>query len=230
MKINIKEFNNDGLVEWKSRYDLAVTEKRNTFDLEFLQDAKYTSDLGLEIEIENKPFTTREGFIKFITEALDLKKNRYLHQKKAFWTWLASLYFETITKKKKDGSFEVRAIQWYYAGDPGGTGRKNRHAIQFACRIYVNSPSYAIVALTGKPYNASDLYDRLGDQRQFMLNRTLIAVIYEIYHGTDEIVRKNIRRFFKVLKQISMTRDVESMSGTEIMALLPEDIKGHLKK
>ena len=228
MKINIREFNKEGIIEWKNRFDLATSEKRNTFDSEFLRDPKYTFDLGLEIEMKNSSFRTRVEFIKCLTQALDLKKNRHLFHKKAFWTWIASFYFETITKQRKDGTFDVRSIQWYFAGDPGGTGRQNRHAIQFACRIYDNSPNHASVALKGAPYKTGEIYDRLGDQREFMLNRTLMSVLYQIYHNNENEARATIRRFFRVLKQLSMTLDIESMDEKQIMTLLPDDIKEHL--
>ena len=230
--IRIRAFNKEGLVEWKRRYEMAKDEKRNTFDLDFLQDPKYTHELGLEIDMERKNFRTRLAFIKYIAETLQIRNNRHLYYNKSFWIWLTSYYFDTITPRKRNGILKVKAIQWYYAGDPGGTGRLNRGAIDFPCKIYDNSPEFAVVALTGAPHESSDLCDRLGDQRSFMLNRALITVLHRLFHNTNELVRKKVRRFFQVLKQISMTRDIERFSADEIMELLSEvsrDLVEHLE-
>lgn len=227
--MRIREFNKEGLIEWKRRYDLAVAEQRNTFDIDFLQDPRYSYELSLDKNIENLNFKTRLGHIGYLTKALETRQNRHLYYRKSFWIWLSAFYFDTVTERDRKGKLKVKKIQWYYSGDPGGTGRLNRGALDFACKIYDNSPEFAVVALTGPPYRSNDLYDRLGDQREFMLNRSLMCVLHQLFHNTEERNRSKARRFFKFLRQVSLTTDVEALTVEEIMEIIPEDLTEHLK-
>lgn len=231
MKTPIRSFNSKGI---QAFYNF-LTDARDG-DISPLREDILTSGYLTEIvipsvEIEAKEFLTKEEMTIYlydkITNVGDIPfKNR------GMWTWLAAFYFESICPVRKD----KRKIQEdaKYILNTEHWGRYYRHLLAIPVRLYYELGSLSMIYLAGTPDKHGDIIEQLASRQEIAANPGLIEAVTSLYWDNEKQKIKRgarnksgrgvLRRFAtNIVPQFQMTYDLNSMSGDEILSLLPSE-------
>jgi hypothetical protein len=225
----VRIYNKIGMNEVEKTIQACAATSSNLFTDEFLSDPRYSSELDLGIEIERRPFRTRYELASYLVGQLELTTNRRLHMIDGLWTWIATFYFDAITSRRKNGTLRVGSMDKYIAKHLSMSGRKQRHAIHQPCRLIQELGEVALTVLDVPPHGMGDLYDGLGDHREVIFNHNFHELLTYLFYDTARMRKRpsandrdKIRRFFQLMKQINMTRDIEIMGLGDFLNAIPD--------
>jgi hypothetical protein len=148
------------------------------------------------------------------------------------WTWLAAYYFDSIWKPKKknngvgeDARYILNTEDWnkYY-----------RHLLASSFYFHKKLGPLAKIYLAGKADENGDLHESLASRQEIATCKATIEAATFLYWDEGKqsikIGARNkdgegvLRRFAKAtIPQFQMTYDFNSMSGKEVIKLLPKE-------
>src|SRR5262245_17624970 len=78
-----------------------------------LTSAEHSEPLGVEIEVQDRDFTTRRDWAKSIHEKFEGKGLKNVERDVGLWAWLALFYVKRLLPSKKNGRRKVgEAALW----------------------------------------------------------------------------------------------------------------------
>lgn len=201
-----------------------------------LTDNQLTSTFEYEIIISPKLFSNRfelaayfnnmfckEGSCTFASIARD----------KGLWTWLSLMFFDSISKIKKDGTWKGGDIANWIPHFQDWK-RYYRHLLAGPSRIYnAHSTESEItkVILLNPPDTPGDIYEQLASRMEYATNPSVLKTAGKLYMNKEEQHKRgaagkgagSVRRLTKVLAQLDVTWDLYSLTEDEIIDMLPSE-------
>lgn len=188
-----------------------------------------------EGQIEQHRFHTRLELARYLDNALSGLGNDSLEMDVHLWSWLSLFYFDQVCPAEKNG---VRRPGRDYRhilepGYPYG----HRHLI---CGSYLVYSTYGLheelsrlLLCTPLPIE-NKFHHELAVRQNFITNRGILEAAHKLYfdESTNKpkrgaTVKKKIPgtlyRFIDVIQQYDLTYDLYSMSGEEVLDLLPPE-------
>lgn len=199
---------------------------------QLLTDAYWSAKLQINIEIEMCPLTTRANAGRYLHEKLQPLSNSRIDSNVPLWSWLSLYFFDELCPVRKDGSRKV--------------AEECRYILNLDYRLYYRH------LLLG-PYTAYRLYgesiplllyegvDQMGEayrelscRQNLLSNRGVIEAANELYYDEKRNQLKrgaavtkpkagSLRRFIDVVQQLDLTYDLHSMTGEQVLDLLPSE-------
>ena len=235
MKVNIHQFNKEGVLVFRSYLDGLRAQTIEEIPADFYKDRKYCIPLSDEVLIDIQKFDSKEEMVRYLYPKLRRVNIDNLYYHSPLWSWLAAVFFNSICYKDINGKYNVGASSRYIL-DSSEYKRYYRHLIASPIRLYheLNNDSLSVFYLYGKPYIQGDIYEQLASRQEFATIHSILETCKILYW--DEFNNKpktgvadknnpdNLRRLLSsVLPQFQMTYDINAMNGYQILELLPKE-------
>ena len=197
-----------------------------------LDDPKTSEAVENGVIIHNQRFARRLDAAIYLDDALSGIETDGIETDIHLWSWLSLFYFEQVCPLVKNGTRRP--------------GRDYRHILEPGYRYGHNHlicGSYLVYTIHGLGHRLSALllytplniesgfHHQLAQRQSIISNRGVMETAYLLYFnqraGTPKsgsFVKKkpgNLYRFIDVLQQFDLTYDLYSMSGYEILEILP---------
>lgn len=152
--------------------------------------------------------------------------------KSGLWTWLAYIWFDQLAPVRNDGLRDIKEDAKYICSSDYRD--YYRHFIAGTYSIYsLHGRDNSRIFLYSRVYEHNDFIEQFAS-RQFIISYpNIVEAITRLYldadtnnpkRGAQSRNRKgNIRRFVSIIQQFELTYDIYSMSGEQILNLLPDE-------
>lgn len=235
MILKIRQFNADGLSLFSNHLEEVKLRIQDRLPHDFITDNTYSVELADDINIEIKQFENKSDFITYLYPLVKRIRIDNLYYRSTLWSWLAAAYFDTLCPQLDDGSRKVESLDRYIL-NTNQWNRYYRHLIASPLRLYheINDENLSKIYLTGKANRHGDILEQLASRQEIATVEGILEAVMLLYWDTNKNRPKlgvtnrnkegNIRRFAgSVLPQFQMTYDLNSMSGEDILRLLPQE-------
>jgi len=199
---------------------------------ELLTDAYGSAKLQTSVEIEGRQFGTRLVAAGYLYERLGSILNSRIDSDVLLWSWLSLYYFDELCPMRKDGSRRVGEDCRYILDLD--YRRYYRHLLLgpfIVYRLYAgNIPLLLWEALD----QMGEAYRELSCRQNLLSNRGVIEAANTLYYDDKKAQLRrgaavrtpkggSLRRFIDVVQQLDLTYDLHSMTGEQVLNLLPKE-------
>lgn len=233
-KTKLRSLNADGMEKYKKALQELREKKCSEIPSSLLLDSRYSNEVEEDIFIEQMPFKSKKEICIYLAEAIQLGRNTKFYFDTGLWSWLSLFYFDFVCPKHQDDSWKIREDHWYIAAHPKIAYRYYRHCFAYPCRAYVEMGNAAEALLLGPISKNTELAELFGGSKEIAYSTNIVRVASKLY--MDERTKKikrgavsrnphsgGIRRFTKVINQLALNFDLETMSFDEIYNILPQE-------
>ena len=190
---------------------------------------------------DGRKFTSRYEFGKYLCEALtSINRDLLLSpENDNLWAWINALYFQQLALK------EVRKSEHYLCTRKGSIGSKlHRNAARTAYEIVSIHGELGSFALQQPMQTHGQLLESLSASQTVVRNRSFFSAASKIYVNANGKLKRgysskpkkpkdrkpgdlkgkgSVRRLPGVLKRLDLTYDIESLSGDQLVEMLPSE-------
>jgi hypothetical protein len=233
----VREFNEAGIEKFRNYLiSLRETGVSEILLTELLSDETYTNIFLNKIEIEPQNFPTKFAFAEYMHEKVSGISPDKKYRNVGMWTWLAAYYFENVCPSDKNGIKKVGADSRYILNG-NEWDRIFRHLLAGPVMIYDLHHANSIILLYNPVDESGDFLAQLMGRQEIGTNRGVIEAAKILYWDAEKKRPKRgssaqehksgtLRRFVDVLQQFDLTYDLYSISGEELIRLLPAEFDG----
>jgi hypothetical protein len=209
-----------------------------------LTDSEFSKPVQGGVQLEPTRFQSRLDLARYLDQAMEEVPERpdKLAADVHLWSWISLFYFDQVSpandsRRRKPGRDYRHILE---PGYPNG----HRHLLAGAYLVYT-------VYGWGEELSRLLLYKALSVESRFhhqivarqnlITNRGIMEALHILYH--DDVKNKpkrvpkmndyepgSLYRFVGVIQQLDLTYDLYSMSGPEIVSLLPEEFSHWIDK
>ena len=234
--VRIRELNDAGIEKFKY-FLLAMrdTGESETSLTELLSDETYTRLLPNKIEVEPGKFSTKYEIAEYLHEKVSRISPDKKYRNIGMWTWLAAFYFDVLCPNDDEDNKKVGADSRYILNGEEWD-RIFRHLLAGPVMIYDLHRANSIILLYNPVDETGDFLAQLMGRQEIGTNRGVIEAAKKLYWDDEKKRPKRgsspqehkpgtLRRFVDVLQQFDMTYDLYSITGEELIRLLPDEFK-----
>jgi hypothetical protein len=230
----IRKFTSEGIEQFR-RY-LAELREGATSPPPFhlLNDPVASKSVNDEIQIENREFGTRLELAKYLDDALAEIESNSIETDVYLWSWLSLFYFDQACPAQKDG-MRKPGRDYRHILEPGYPYGHN-HLLAGAYLVYTIyglNDGLSKLLLYTPPYIESGFHHQLAQRQSIITNKGLMEAAHLLYISNREskpkfgAIAKNragtVYRFIDVIQQLDLNYDLYSMTGEEVLQLLPAE-------
>lgn len=201
-----------------------------------LYDEIYSSPIDPVIEIENIGFSTRLDAARYFSKIFSVLNPQQISIDVGLWSWLSLFYFDQVCPVDKVG-MRYPGREYRHILEPGYRFG-HRHLLGGAYLVYVIfelGEEFSRLLLT-TPINRENVFHHeITSRMNFISNKSILEAVSILYLDTKSNFPKkgsmnwkspgNLRRFIDVLQQFEMTYDLFSLTGKQIIKLLPPEFE-----
>ncbi|MBW1799888.1 MAG: hypothetical protein JRJ85_04080 [Deltaproteobacteria bacterium] len=198
-----------------------------------LADSDASAPVPGNAEVVKRTFATRLDMAGYLDEALSGLKIDGIETDVGLWSWLSIVYFDQVCPRRKDGT--IRPGRDYRHLLEPNYRRWHRHLLAGA---YMSYSVYGLGENLGKlilyspPSVESRFYHELASRQNLITNPGVMEAVNLLYFHEKEKKPKpaalsqkqkpgTFFRFIDVIQQLDLTYDLYSMTGEEVLELLP---------
>jgi hypothetical protein len=201
---------------------------------EVMTDPSCSSIVMKGLEVENCIFNSKLEVAKYLYEKFQMLPQLQLEENVGLWSWLSLHYFDQLCPADNFGG--------------RNPGQDSRHILDIGYRLYYYHllfGPYHIYRLHGERaplllssplYETSKYYLELSARQGFITNKGVIEAASLLYfdpvsgkpkRGAAVTTRKpgTLLRFIDVVQQLDLTYDLYSITGEEVLNLLPSEFE-----
>jgi hypothetical protein len=233
--IAIRKFSDEGIEQFRNYLNDLRNGSTSPPPIELLTDPVTSEPLHNEVQIENRNFQTRLELAKYLDEILGDIENDSIETNVHLWSWLSLLYFDQVCPPQKDG-LKKPGRDYRHILEPGYP-YGHRHLL---CGPYLVYSIYGlgevlskILLCTAIPIE-NKFHHELASRQSLITNRGALEAVHSLYFDETSDkpkrgaqVRKpspgSFYRFIGIIQQLDLNYDLYSMSGNQILELLPPE-------
>jgi len=205
---------------------------------DILSSSVYSSDLDNSIEVEDILFSDKYEMAKFFNSRFYMLSHSKIDRNAGFWSWLALYYFNQLcppnnSGKRSPGQDYRYILELDYR-------RYYRHLLVGPYNIFLIHEDRVPLLLSGAIDKSSKYYEELSSRQGLITNRGVIEAANLLYFDSKQRKPKRgaavtsrkpgtLMRFIDVIQQFDLTHDLFSMTGEEVLALLPSEFDEWIK-
>ena len=230
--MEIRKFNNKGIEHFRNY----LAELRDGSTSPPPNDLLYNPDTSEpangESQVENRTFSTRLDLSKYLDDALAGIEDDSIETDVHLWSWLSLFYFEQVCPA------QINAIRkpgrdYRHILEPGYPYGHN-HLLAGAYLVYTVYGLYdelSKLLLYTAPHIESGFHHQLAQRQSIITNKGLMEAARLLYLNKKEnkpkfgaITKKKpgtVYRFIDVIQQLDLNYDLYSMTGEQVLKLLP---------
>lgn len=233
----VRKFNEKGIIRFEELLDQFRSSKSIDTDklIELTTSVELTNELAFEVFIETPETNEKYVVSKYLSELLGLRDHKELYRDRGLWTWISAYLLPILVPIQKDTGERVFKEKALYVLESKQWNKYYRHLLAFCALTYTELEQKGALFLRGKVYERGEIVEQLAAVYQIQRNKGIIeaASILFYNHETGTVKKgaasKNMggtaRRFREVLKQFQVTFDLNSMTGVQIVNILPVEFE-----
>ena len=231
----IRRLNDKGLGEFRAYLATLRSGAREQPPYRLLEDAGSTETFENGALIQNRKFQRRLEVAQYLDEVLPDLELDAIDSDIHLWSWLSLFFFEQVCPLGKNG-MRKPGRDYRHILEPGYRHGHNH----LLCGAYMVYSIYGLgdrvsSLLLYTPLNVeSKFHHQLAQRQNLITNRGLMAAAYLLYFNQTTnrpkrgaLARRTspgtLFRFIDIVQQFDLTYDLYSMSGPEILKLLPPE-------
>jgi len=200
-----------------------------------LTDPETSEDIDTKISIEKHPFRNRLELARYLDDTLSPSALDDLEADRNLWSWLSLFFFDQVCPIEKTG-IRKPGRDYRHILEPGYPNG-HRHLLAGAYLVYT---AYALgddlsrLLLWTPLHVESRFHHQLTVRQTLITNRGVLEAAHLMYFNEsgnrpkrgalgDKKSPGTLLRFIDVVQQLDLTYDLYSMSGREILKLLPPE-------
>lgn len=183
-------------------------------------------------QIEEKTFGTRLEAARYFNEALSGIESDNIETDIGLWSWISLFYFDQVCPPGTNG-LRKPGRDYRHILEPGYR-HGHMHLLGGAYLVYSFygwGEEFGKLMLSTPLTSESHFHHQLATRQSFITNRGILEAVHGLYFdvATEKpkagSLGKNtpgtLYRFIDVVQQLDLTYDLYSMSGEQILQLLP---------
>jgi hypothetical protein len=200
-----------------------------------LRDPDFSAPFKWQAEIEQRTFDTRLKLAHYLAGVLNEVENDGLENNVGLWSWLSLLYFDQVCPLEENG-LRKPGRDYRHILEPGYPNG-HRHLLAGAWLVYSVyglGDRLSRLLLWTPLHLESKFHHELAVRQTLITNKGILEAADKMYFKELEgkpkkgaLVKKiapgTLQRFIDIIQQLDLTYDLYSMSGEEILALLPSE-------
>lgn len=205
---------------------------------ELLESAASSAALpGASVGLVDRDFKDRFEFGRYLGQALEGCDPNVVAFNPGLWSWLALFYFDRICPPNVDGQRHVyKQYAYVFPSEKGVETSRHyyRHLVRTPYVLVKQHGNNAKVLLSGIPlWQRGELIEQLASRQSLFGARSVIEAAKLLYFdGKKEKFARGattrgrpgtVGRLIGVLQQFERTFDLHVMTGSNILAVLPEE-------
>ena len=200
-----------------------------------LEHADFSIPIGGEAEIEPRAFNNRLDLACYLDQVLDGIFADNLQDDVHLWSWLSLYFFDQVCPVEENG-LRKPGRDYRHILEPGYPYGHNHllAGTYLVFSVYGLGENLSRLLLWTPPNLESDFHHKLASRQTFITNKGLLEAVDKLCFNAPEakpkkgaLVKKNapgtLQRFIDVIQQLDLTYDLYSLSGEQILALLPPE-------
>lgn len=230
MSITLRRFSDEGILRFQEYLDALRLGESASFPSTLLANPAMTEELpGADIDAERK-FGSRHEMGEYLVEAMKNLDQQAISHDTGLWSWLAFCFFDQLCPKDATGKRKPSMAYTYVLS------RDYRHHARHAIRTtyyFVQRYGDKVRFMFSKlPSERGEIVEQLAARQELAASAGVIEAAHILY---DDPVRQTFKsgaagrgkgsiiRFVRVLQQFQLTYDLFSLTGSELVGLLPKE-------
>jgi hypothetical protein len=230
-------FTSGGLSRFKDFLQDARTNPGASISRADLWDSESAVPIEVPVSFDRLTGTQRLHAAEYVEKIMDRSGRRELLEVDVeFWAWLAAANFDALCPKdRKTGCYKVGNDSSYWIPALRDYRRRARHRLSgpyFAYRAHRSDIANAMGVLGSRLNGYHDLNERVLSKEQFETSHAVVFVVTSLYYsaktkdikpGVGGTGAGSARRLVDVLSQFALTYDLGSLSGPQLLSMLPRE-------
>ncbi len=236
MRTRVRILNKSGIDAFGEYLERLKQDDKATPPVNLLDDPQASEDFGIEADVTHRPFANRLEAGRYLHSVFDACDRDGLDSSKGLWSWLALYYFDEVCPANGHGVRKPGKPHYYVPGEHAW--HYYRHKLAGPYRIYNLHGEEAQILLCGAVDSPGDFNEQLASRQEFVTNSGIIQAAATLYYDEERDKPKSgatpnrrkagtLRRFVDVIQQLDLTYDLYSMTGEEIVGLLPSEFNSY---
>jgi hypothetical protein len=233
-QLPLRKFTDNGIDRFRSY----LADLRNgsaappPFDL--LEDSTSSEPVDGEIRIENRPFATRLDLARYLDLTLVDIETDGIESDVHLWSWLSLYYFDQVCPREKAGRRKP-GRDYRHILEPGYRYGHN-HLLAGPYLVYTIhnlGDDLSRLLLCTPPDSESTFHHQLAQRQSIITNKGLMEAATFLYYADRRgrpkrgaLARNQagtVFGFIDVIQQLDLNYDLYSMTGEEVLQLLPAE-------
>jgi hypothetical protein len=233
--MELRKFTDKGLEQFRDYLHKLGEGSTAKPPLELLTDPESSRRMPSSVQVEPSRFVSRLDMARYLDQAfeeLPIEQDKLINDVN-LWSWMSLFYFDQVCPTNDKGRRKP-GRDYRHIPEPGYRSG-HRHLISGAYLVYTvygwgeelsKLPLHTALSVE------SHFHHEIATRQSFITNRGIMEALHILYYDNFQnkpkrgpIMNKtapgSLYRFVDVIQQLDVTYDLYSMSGPEIINLLP---------
>ncbi len=234
-KLKIQKLNDIGIEAFRLYLNDLRADSTAPPPYELLTEQKTSTPITGNGKVAQHQFKTRLEAARYLNEALVEIEEEDIDIDIGLWSWLSLFYFDQVCPVDKHGRRKP-GRGYRHILEPGYPNG-HRHLLGGAYLAYTTygwADEIAPLLLYTPPDVESNFNNEFASRQSFITNRGIMEAAYKLYYNPKTQKAKRgaqvkkgvpgtLYRFINVIQQLDLNYDLYSMTGTEIISILPPE-------
>ena len=231
----IRKLTQEGVAAFRRYLERLRGDAAEAPPVDLLTDGKASRPVRGAATVAPRTFQTRLDAARYLDAALTGIDADELEAGVGLWSWLSLFYFDQVCPpgqrgRRRPGSDYRHILKPDYR-------RGHRHLLAGAYlvhSVFGLGEALSELLLCTRPYRENQFCRELAGRQSFITNRGVMAAAHQLYYHPHTRRPKRgvqarkgapgtLRRFIHVIQQLDLNYDLYSMTGSEILGLLPAE-------
>lgn len=232
MESILRVLNPEGIEQYRAILENLNWDPTSEVRMDWVFDDNFSDPINNDVQVEFILFKDKLEAARYlapVVRELNLP-DKYYHQ--GLWAWLTAFYFDALLPNGDKRSKPGRDYRYIPPVDRSWR-TVYRHLLAAPVRIFETHGDLARVLLHGQLGRHGDFMEQLASRQEIASNHGIIEAVDLLYWDEENHAPKRgaratdrspgtLRRFVDVIQQLMVTYDLFSLTGSEILELLPE--------
>jgi hypothetical protein len=242
--MELRKFTDKGLEQFRAYLHEMGEGSAARPPLNLLADSEFSKPMRGSVQLEHIQFESRLGLARYLDQTFEELPERpdKLANDVHLWSWMSLFYFDQVCPTNDKGRRKP-GRDYRHIPEPGYP-YGHRHLLvgpYLVYTVYGWGEELSKLALHTSLAVESTFHHEITTRQSFITNRGIMEALHIFYYDDAHnkpkrglIMNKNapgsLYRFIDVIQQLDVTYDLYSMSGAEIVSLLPAEFNHWLDK
>jgi hypothetical protein len=235
--MELRKFTDKGLEQFRGYLHELSEGSAATPPLHLLTDPEFSRPMRDSIQLEHAQFASRLDLARNLDQTFEGLPERpdKLMNDIHLWSWMSLFYFDQVCPSNDKGKRKP-GRDYRHVPEPGYPNG-HRHLMMGAYLVYTVygwGDELSKLLLQTALSVESHFHHQIATRQSFITNRGIMEALHILYYDSlrnkpkrGPIMNKSapgsLNRFVGVIQQLDVTYDLYSMSGPEIVSLLPAE-------
>lgn len=232
----IRQFTERGIEQFRAYLTAAKAGATEPLPAALLFDDSGARILDRHITVEPQSFATTLEMVRYLHPKIKALRLEGKFYDRGLWAWLTAYYLDQVCPPDRAGRRKVGQLARYIPPLERDFRNIYRHMLATAASMYdTHGDDRMRLFLYTLPHEQSSLLARITESQELASNSNILDALKVLYwdeiarrpkrgtRGKDRNLSGGMERFLALMNQFNRTFDLFSMTGEQIVALLPKD-------